>query len=664
MKMRIRYLAWLCLPSLLFLIISFVPSPALSQDGWSRLYVDGEWVSIFRDEFGVPHILAESAEALFEAFGYVVAQDRLTQLELSRRQAQGRLAEILGPKALERDISARRDGYTQAELQQQHFRLRAETRRLIAAYARGINRWMALVRADRDKRLPRKLWQLGITEPEPWSIYDSLAIGVAVARRFGQRGGEELKNLEELERLGWEEFERKYPLNDPSAPTTIALNDSGNPSGGATDVVLADLGHLPSPCGMVNFACGGRACLTLSRAGSVATTVRGGFTASISATLPGLPERLGSYAVVVSSGRSASGRAMLLGCPQMGFKGPQPGYEIDLHGGGFDVAGMTFPGVPAVLIGYNKHIAWTVTSGLSDTVDIFIEELNPENPRQYRFGGEWRGFESREEVFRVRGLSEPLRREVYRSIHGPVFKIDEAKNLACSMKRTFWGEELKSTETFLQIDRAGSLEDFAEAVGSIALSFNLFCAASDGQIGFWHMGKYRIPAPGVDPRLPASGTGQEEWRGFVPRDKLPHIVNPREGLIVNWNNKPSRDWDNGDNIPWVGGHRVSHILDLLRGEERISLDELKAVPEGIGSHGTYQQVVELTGDGPVAFSILPPGESGFVDKNGVPDPHSFDQAGLFNAWQYKPAHFMNGDADRDGVSDRVEAQRGTNPFGK
>ncbi len=614
---------------LLSLTILFTTFPTFSQDGWSKLQVGSEGVFIFRDEFGVPHILAESSEALFEAFGYVVAQDRLTQLEINRRQARGMMAEVLGADALTSDIEARREGYTEEELREQCYGLRAETRVLVDAYARGVNRWINEVKADRDAKLPGELWQLGVTDLRPWSVYDSLAIGIAGARRFGQRGGNELKNLEELEKLGREEFEKKYPLNDPSSPTTISLNDSNS---------NRSLRFLPVDERLQGFE-------------------------FPFITLPGLPEKLGSYAVVVSSGRSAGGRAMLLGCPQMGSKGPQPGYEVDLHGGGFDVAGMTFPGVPAVLIGYNNHIAWTVTSGCSDNMDIFVEELNPSNPGEYKFKGEWRGFESREEVFQVRGAAEDLREDIYRSVHGPVFRIEGSKNLAFSIKRTFWGEELRSFESFLQIDRAGSLEDFAGAVGAIALSFNMFCASSDGQIGFWHVGKYRVPAPGVDPRLPVSGTGLEEWRGFVPREKLPHSVDPPKGLIVNWNNKPSKEWDNGDNMPWVGGHRVSYIRELIADKQEITFDDLRAVPEGIESHGTYQQVVELAGDdGPTVLSVLPPGESGFVDKRGVPNPHCMDQKEAFDTWRYKPARFLGGDADGDGISDREEAMRGTNPF--
>jgi len=187
--------SYLVMPSLLaFIIILFIVTPIFSQDGWTKLQVGDEGVFIFRDEFGVPHVLADSAGALFEAFGYVAAQDRLTQLEISRRQARGRLAEVLGPGVLASDVEARREGYTEEELKGQYSVLRAETRVLVEAYARGINRWIDEVKADRDKKLPKELWELGIQNPEPWSICDSLAVGIAAGRRFGQRGGSELEN--------------------------------------------------------------------------------------------------------------------------------------------------------------------------------------------------------------------------------------------------------------------------------------------------------------------------------------------------------------------------------------------------------------------------------------------------------------------------------------
>ncbi|HHT9117992.1 MAG TPA: penicillin acylase family protein, partial [Candidatus Hypogeohydataceae bacterium YC38] len=328
----------------------------------------------------------------------------------------------------------------------------------------------------------------------------------------------------------------------------------------------------------------------------------------------GLPKKLGSYAVLVSPKRSTSSKALLLGCPQMGLEGPQPGYEVDLHGGGFDVAGMTFPGVPAVLIGYNQNVAWTLTSGCSDNVDVFVEELNPENPLEYRYLGQWLRLETREEVFHVKG-SSPVRERFYRSLHGPIFRMEGGR--AYSHKRTFWLEELKAIEAFLQINRAKYMEDFYRAIELIPLSFNLFYAGVEGQIGYWHLGKYRLLAPGSDPRLPLSGTGLEEWRGFVPMDWLPHVINPPEGYMANWNNKPARAWDNGDNLPWVGDHRVRKILSVLEGKKKIGLEDLQGLPKEINSHGTYEQMVELGTSSFTVVNILPPGESGFVGKAEV-----------------------------------------------
>ena len=567
-------------------------------------------VLILRDEFGVPHLKSPNASALFEAFGYVVAQDRLTQLELSRREARGELAEVFGPDMLPADIAARSESYTEDELARQFQSLKTEVKELIGAYTTGINRWRA--EAGKGDVLPLESRSApgGGTLPEPWRVTDCLAVMIAAGRRFGEFGGRELENLEELKRLGKEEFDRRYPLNDPSAPTTIASLSFKD----KTDVV-----EVFSP-GMVG-------------AGLKPASTNADKRAT---DWVGLPKRLGSYAVLVAPQRSTSGKAMLLGCPQMGMDGPQPGYEIDLHGGGFDVAGMTFPGVPIVLIGRNADIAWTVTSGLSDNVDVFVEELNPEDPTRYLFQGKWLELEPRGEVFKIKG-GGTHRETFYRSIHGPVFLQEQGR--AFSRKRTFWKEELQALGAFLCINRARNLEDLEMAVKDVPLSYNLFCATATGEIGYWHTGVHRILPPGADPRLPLSGTGLEEWRGFIPQEWLPHRINPPGGLLVNWNNKPSRDWPNGDNMPWVGRHRVAKITSVVD-KGKLSLEDLKAVPQRIESHGTYQQVVELGGE---AVNVLPPGESGVVVEDGIPHPHTSDQKALFEAWQYKPFHFLYGD---------------------
>lgn len=591
-------------PFLIYAVI-FLLCPPCNANDWLRLGVGAEEVLIFRDEFGVPHLKATSAPALFEVFGYVVAQDRLAQLELSRREARGRLAEIFGPDMLPTDIAARREFYTEEELNRQFGSLRKEAKELVEAYARGINRWMDECAGGGP--LPWEFKQWGI-EPEPWKATDSLAVMIAAGRRFGESGGRELENLEELRKLGKEEFYRRYPINDPLAPTTIAFLPQKN-----TVKVVKSFSSDRTEAQVSGWV--------------------------------GLPKRLGSYAILVAPMRSASGMAMLLGCPQMGLDGPQPGYEVDLHGGGFDVAGMTFPGVPIVLIGRNMDIAWTVTSGLSDNVDVFVEELTPNDSSRYLFQGERMELESRKEVFFIKGKG-PHKETFYRSVHGPVFLLKEGK--AFSHAKTFWGEELSALWAFLSINKAKNLEEFARCVETIPLSYNLFCATVTGEIGYWHAGKYRILPPGADPRLPLSGTGLEEWRGFIPKDWLPHKINPPCGFIANWNNKPSRDWPNGDNVPWMGRHRVERLFSAV-GEGKLSFEDLAAIPQRIESHGTYQQVVELGGStagcqAGQAINILPPGESGAIGKGGIPHPHSNDQKALFEAWQYKPFYFFSGDS--------------------
>ena len=185
------------LPSLACIVLLFgwlSADTKASNFGFTTLMVDGDAVTIFRDEFGVPHIFALTNSGLFEAYGFTVAEDRLWQLELNRRAARGRLAEILGPSFADPDRVVRVTGYTDAELDAQFVRLTAEEREIFTAYRDGINRYLAeVVARDPLTKLPFEFHVLGIS-PEPWTVRDSVAFGAFMARQFGEIGGRELKN--------------------------------------------------------------------------------------------------------------------------------------------------------------------------------------------------------------------------------------------------------------------------------------------------------------------------------------------------------------------------------------------------------------------------------------------------------------------------------------
>ena len=204
-------------------------STGAAPAGWTTLDVDGVKARIYRDEWGIPHIFAPTNSALFEAYGYTVAQDRLLQLEMHRRAARGTLSEVFGPSFVEADEVARRDGYTDAELDRMISRSRAEDKEIYKAYIDGINRYIQeVVIADPENNLPYEFKVLGFL-PSPWSLRDSAAFGAFMVRQFGEIGGSELENQSLLNDLiasngeseGWAIFNDLRWINDRDSPVTI-----------------------------------------------------------------------------------------------------------------------------------------------------------------------------------------------------------------------------------------------------------------------------------------------------------------------------------------------------------------------------------------------------------------------------------------------------------
>src|SRR5215216_5394785 len=218
--------------TLVTIFLSTSITATATNTGFTTLNVNGEAVKIYRDEFGTPHIFAETNRGLFEAYGYAVAEDRLWQLELNRRAARGRLAEIFGAGAgnsiLNADRAARTTGYTGAELDAQFAMLTAEEQEIFDAYLGGINRYIGEAALDPLSKLPFEFHALSLF-PQPWTRRDSAAFGVFMVRRFGEIGGRELTNLSLLDSLvaahgpagGYAVFNDVRWVNDPDSPVTV-----------------------------------------------------------------------------------------------------------------------------------------------------------------------------------------------------------------------------------------------------------------------------------------------------------------------------------------------------------------------------------------------------------------------------------------------------------
>jgi penicillin amidase len=559
MRLSVALLAVL-LPVLPLGAVAAIPANAPPEG--TVLSVDGASATIVRDAFGVPHIYAPSNRALFVAYGYAVAQDRLWQLELNRRAARGRLAELFGPSVVAADTAARTVGYTDMELDVQFARVGSEEQGIFRAYAEGINRYLTeVVAADPRHALPFEFHALGIT-PEAWTLRDSVAFGAFMTRRFGEIGGRHLTNQSLLDHLvkrfgaaaGYAAFNDVRWRNDPNAPVTVPPAGGQREQREESTEVAAQL------------------------EGAAADLPAGEDEATKTWERLGVATKLGSYAWVVSPSRSANRAAMLYGGPQMGFSAPEVLHEVQLTGGnGFNVTGMAFAGVPAVLIGRNARVAWTSTTATGGNVDTYLETLCGAD--RYVFRGQCTAMESRVESIKVRGAA-PIALPVRRTVHGPV--VGGSGAFAVSQKRAHWQREIESISSFIAFDRARDLAGFEAGVKAIVTSHNFLYADQQGNIAYWQAGQVPLRPAGFDPRLPFPGDGRAEWPGGIL--PMPKSVNPAQGYLANWNNKPSVDYDNADSQIFGKQFRLLDLQDrLARGA--ISLGDMRDIPKDIARFG-------------------------------------------------------------------------------
>ena len=516
------------------LFLSFSYKPADLNGAGSAQETPRPGVAIARDGYGVPSVTGTTEDDLWWGAGYAVAQDRLAELELFRRRGNGTLAEILGKSMLADDIVDRRDYYTTPELQAMLARLPADIQARFRAYAAGVNAWIDHVRQT-PADLPLEFSALKIPL-RPWSVLDSLRIGVLLARTIPTGDGEELDNLAALRAFGPSTFAKILPLRVSGQITTIPAAD----------------GTFPSQPGRTRaqeraaFARSQRFVRSLPLAPVVGASagVPTGKASPAHAIDVGLGHLGGSFMWAIR--RPSDGHTFLVNGPQLGYQAPSTFVELDLHGPGTDVRGGSAPGVPIMGPGHNAHVAWGFTSGLSDDNDLYAERLAGPGSRRYRFRGRELTMSCRREVFRYRDgdATRAVPKTLCRSVHGPVQA--ESGRVAYARRYALWKREGETITGLTALNDASNLQEVDRALRQVSWNENIVAADDRGDIGFWHPGLHPLRPLGWDERLPYPGTGEAEWRGLLPRARDPHVINPRgRNWVANWNNVPSADWTLG-----------------------------------------------------------------------------------------------------------------------
>lgn len=523
--------------------------PAMSGQVKAELQTGAE---IVRDDRGIPHVLADNNHDLFVAFGYAMAQDRLFQLDYLRRRAWGRLSEVLGGESLELDLVARTVSLgriAEAELPT----LPEETRELLAAFSAGINACIEQC----GECLPIEFDLLGY-RAEPWRPLDSLAI--AGELRWYLTGRFPVIVIPELARRA---------LGQPALFKAFLECEADDES------------ILPP--------------------GSYPTRAAGIQPIGAAAGYPG--EGLGSNNWVLSGKRTKSGKPLLASDPHIAFAAVSCWYEVHLCGGSFNVAGMTYAGMPAVMFGRNAQVAWGCTNNICSQRDLYQERTDPAHPDCFLYDGRWEPARKIEEVIRVKG-GPSVTKTIRFSRNGPI--VDEilppaARNTGPVSLRWLGREPCGWLPALLAIDRAGSADEFREAARPwLVPTFSLVFCDARGHIGYQCVG--RIPVrrmaergyrPGWDP--------EHQWEGLIPFEGLPRLADPDRGFAVTANNRPAADdFAYPLSGTWVSGYRARRIREMIAERDELDLADMARMQQdslSLRAVVCVPRLVELRADG-------------------------------------------------------------------
>ncbi len=519
---------------------------ALPQlDGTARLPGLAASVTVTRDARGVPHITALSLEDLFMAAGYATAQDRLWQMDMTRRYAGGELAEILGPDYLKSDRLQRTLGMRQAA-QQAVAAMPDRDRRLLDAYARGVNAYIA----SRSTRLPVEFKILRYS-PRPWSSEDSALVGASFA---------------EMLNLGY--------MNDMLAREKVTAKIPAE--------LAADL--FPMTSWRDHPPAQQEAPLTppaSSAASEGSDSRRGGhgiptqeFAEALMAELSASDLTPGSNNWVVSGEHTVSGKPLLSNDMHLQHRVPNIWYEIHLQAGDFDVAGVTAPGLPFVVAGHNRRIGWGFTNLNPAAMDLYIENFNATG--QYETPSGWRSPERRHEVIHVKGRPD-FTFDVLGTRHGPIVsELIPGETRKLALKWTLYDSQALQLGALLDVNAAQDWQQFRRAFSHFGgPGQNVVYGDVDGHIGYQATGFVPVRAAGDATRPVPGNVDTYEWTGYLPFDKMPSVFDPASGIIATANGRITPDgYPYLISAEWMAPHRTDRIVRVLQSNKKFSAGDM------------------------------------------------------------------------------------------
>ena len=512
-------------------------------------------VEVLIDAHGVPSVYARDQEDAWFAAGVLHARDRRWQMELYRRVTIGRLSEVLGDTTIAFDQRFLTLGLREAA-QAEWERAAPGVRQALERYAEGVNAASAELIG---RKRPLEFQLLGITPPK-WEPVDSLAVGRLLAWRLAENHQAELVRSSLAAKFG-ETIARQLTGVYPSSAPAIVQGLSDRPHEGSAVAPASAAGSstaMQAPAGLEWLAAGAR--------------------------------RGNSNNWVLAGGRTKTGRPMLANDPHLAIEFPSVWYELHLVAAGLDVIGVTIPGVPFVALGHNARIAWGMTATGADVQDLSIERVDV-GKKLSMYRGQWVPITTARADIPVRGRSEPLPFEVWKTPNGPIFAGAELdwdappswlspegrptdERRAHSLR---WDVSGDLASAFEAINRASDWTSFTTAIASFAApSMNIVYADVDGNVGYAMSGRLPARASG-DGGLPLDGNAGAEWKGSIDPSALPRVFNPPAGLIYSANNEIDRGFSGLITRDWAAGFRASRLRDQLSKVEGADLDAMAAL---------------------------------------------------------------------------------------
>lgn len=489
-----------------------------------------EPVEVIRDRWGVPHIYAKSAGDLFFAQGFIVAQDRLFQIDLWRRIGTGKLAEVLGPRYIRRDRIARLVRY-RGDWDREWRSYSPDAQAIATAFTNGINAYIRSLHGRRPLE-----FQIAGFDPGLW-VPEDVTARVAGLLMTGNLVAEVNRTLD-VQKMGLEMDDRLFPP-DPHVP--LILPKGLDPE----DITPAIVRDYLAAIGAIHF-----------------------------------PGEQGSNNWVVDGTMTRAGKPLLANDPHRGIELPSLRKTVHLVAPGWNVIGAGEPALPGIALGHNDNIAWGFTIVGIDQQDLYVETVNPADATQYLYRGKWNRFETERQALNVKGES-PQNLELKCSVHGPVIYEDASRHRAYALKWVGSAAGGAGYLPALKLARANNWAEFRAAVASYKIpSENLVYADRQGNIGWIAAGQAPIRR-GWNGLFPVPGdSGAYEWSGFLPIEENPSAYNPPRHFVATANNNLlPKSYPHELGYAWAPPTRYNRIVEMLSAGRKFDVDDFEHIQQ-------------------------------------------------------------------------------------